>query len=73
MTLEAITTRVQPVERIDVVLEDPTDDRILECALAAGAEAMISGDRHLLTIGTFRGMTIQRPADFLAGFQARGR
>jgi hypothetical protein len=39
MALGAVTTRVQPIEKIDAVPGDPTDNRILECALAAGADA----------------------------------
>jgi predicted nucleic acid-binding protein len=58
--------RVQPVESIQVIAADPTDDKVLECAVAAGADAIISGDAHLLKLGEFRGMKIQRPAEFLA-------
>jgi len=37
-----------------VVLDDPADDMIIACAVAAGAEAIISGDRHLLSVGHYR-------------------
>ena len=42
--LEAITTRVRPVERVKVIQDDPTDNVILEAAVAADAEIIISGD-----------------------------
>jgi uncharacterized protein len=61
-----VTRLVTPTEAIDVIQEDPTDNRILECAVAAEAEVIVSGDAHLLKLGEFRGMLIQRPADFLA-------
>jgi hypothetical protein len=38
MALDAITTRVQPIERIAAVTADADDNRILECAVAAGSE-----------------------------------
>jgi putative PIN family toxin of toxin-antitoxin system len=71
MALEAITRRVEPVERIEAVQADPTDDRILECAVAAGGDCIVSGDRHLLSLGSFRGIRIQTAAEFLSEFQAR--
>ena len=40
MALDALTTRVHPTERIAAVTSDPTDDRILECAVAAAATAL---------------------------------
>ena len=73
LALEALTTRVQPAETVTVVEADPTDDRILECAVAAGAERIVSGDRHLLSLGEFRGIKIVRVADFIGRFAARDR
>ena len=50
IAIDAVTTRVRPVERIRAVKDDPTDDRILEAAVAADAETVVSGDRHLLSL-----------------------
>jgi hypothetical protein len=42
-------------------------DRVLECAVAANAAYIVSGDRrHLLPLGAFRGIAIVSAADFLA-------
>lgn len=62
-----------PGERLDAVPADPTDSRIVECAVVAGSETIVTGDRHLLELGSFRGIKIQRPSDFLAEFQVRER
>ena len=62
------TTRVlfvDPIERLDVIPEDPADNRFLECAIAAHAIALVSGDRHLLRLKTFREIAIVTPAAFL--------
>jgi predicted nucleic acid-binding protein len=48
-----------------VVIEDPDDDEILACALAARADAMTSGDRHLLALKSFRGIPILSPSELL--------
>jgi putative PIN family toxin of toxin-antitoxin system len=71
--LRVIARIVAPTETIEAIEADPTDDRILECAVAAGAEVIVSGDAHLLTLGTFRGIRIQRVAEFLRDFPEPGR
>jgi hypothetical protein len=35
---------------VDVITQDPADDRILECAVAAGAGFLVTADRHLLRL-----------------------
>jgi hypothetical protein len=57
--------RVEPVERIEVIIEDPTDNRILECAVASRSEYLVTGDRHLLKIGQFAGTKIVKAASLL--------
>jgi len=45
---------------------DPDDDKILECAVEAGADYIVTGDkRHLLKFKEFRGIRIISPAEFL--------
>lgn len=51
--------------RLTRVPEDPADEKFIECAVAADAEFVISGDKHLLTIGTHDSITILTPASFL--------
>jgi putative PIN family toxin of toxin-antitoxin system len=58
---------VHPARRVVAVAVDPADDRVLEAAIAAGAEAILSGDRHLLDLGEFAGVRILTPARFVAG------
>lgn len=57
--------RVSPSRRIEAITEDPSDNRILECAVAAGSEYLVTGDRHLLRVGEFEGIRIVSPARFL--------
>jgi putative PIN family toxin of toxin-antitoxin system len=66
---EALTdaaTLVFPAERARGATADPADEMILECAVAAEADVMVSGDKkHLLRLGKFRGIPILNPVDFL--------
>ena len=47
------------------ILKDGPDNRILECAIAAQAEFVVSGDRHLLSLKHHAGITMISLADFL--------
>lgn len=47
------------------VCRDPNDDMVLECALVCNAQYIISGDKDLLVLGSFRGVRIVSPAEFL--------
>lgn len=60
---------VTPTESINVIDADASDDRILECAVAADVEVIVSGDKHLLDLGSFRGIPIQRVGEFLTALQ----
>ncbi len=59
---------VAPQEHIAEVKADPADNIFLECAISAAAQAIISGDEHLLSLKSFRGMPILSPNEFLAAF-----
>jgi uncharacterized protein len=56
---------VEPKITLHVIQADPDDDRILECALAGGADLIVSGDHHLTELKDFEGIGIVRPAYFL--------
>jgi uncharacterized protein len=60
------TRRVEPTERLAVIREDPADDRILECAVAARAQRIVSRDHDLRRLGAFRGISIVTLAAFMA-------
>jgi putative PIN family toxin of toxin-antitoxin system len=47
------------------VLDDEPDNRILECAIAAQVEVVVSGDRHLLALKQHAGITMISLSDFL--------
>ena len=63
--MEAISTLATPTETLSVVARDPDDNRVLECAIAAHSEFVVTGDADLLSLGTFRGIEITTVAAFL--------
>jgi len=56
---------VNPSESVNVVHEDEPDNRILECAIAAAADAIVTGDQHLRKLKRFRSAMIVSPREFL--------
>jgi putative PIN family toxin of toxin-antitoxin system len=55
---------VQPTQHLSVVA-DEADNRILECALAGEAEVIVTGDKGLLGLGTFEGISVVTLRDYL--------
>jgi len=56
---------VNPLKTIDVVLEDPEDNRILECAVEAKANYIVTGDFHLLKLIRYRNIEVLNAVAFL--------
>ena len=48
--------------------EDPDDDKFIACALAGRCRVIVSGDRHLLKVSGFRGLTVMSPRRFIDEF-----
>ena len=61
----AISDIVDPIKKIDVIKEDPDDNKILECAFEGSVDYIITKDNHLLKLKEFEGIKIINPAEFL--------
>lgn len=72
-SIAEFATHVTPTETIDTVATDPDDNRVLECAVSAGSQTIVTGDDDLLRLVAFRGIEIVRVADFLTRFSAGDR
>lgn len=76
---QALSVVVEPTVKVAIVHDDVSDNRVLECAASAEArgsassrasrsaraDAIVSGDRHLLALRAFRGIPILTPRAFL--------
>ena len=63
---------VAPVIQVKAVRDDPNDDHVVSCAIAAGAEAIITGDKDLLRMGSYEGIEMLRLGEFLRHGQGKG-
>jgi len=59
----AETVEAAPIE--EAALRDPDGTQVLACALAARAEAIVSGDADLHALGSYQGIPVLSPADCL--------
>lgn len=57
-------TTTKPGRRLKV-LQDAPDNRILECAVAGHADAIVTGDQALLSLGEFQGIRLLSLRDYL--------
>jgi uncharacterized protein len=69
----AIARTIKPTVELNVIKEDPPDNRILECAVSSGADYIISGDKDLLRLGRYDSIKILNVADFLETAAQAGR
>jgi len=49
---------------LDIVKDDPDDNKFIECAVALKCSYIISGDKHLKEIKNYMGITILNPKEF---------
>jgi putative PIN family toxin of toxin-antitoxin system len=62
---------VSPRTTVNAVRDDPDDNRILECAIEAQAQVLISGDHHLLALQEYKSIPIVTPRHFIDLFRGR--
>lgn len=64
--IRKISRIVKIANTLKVITNHPADDKILECAVTGNAGYVITGDRrHLLKLGTYEGIKIITPGEFL--------
>jgi putative PIN family toxin of toxin-antitoxin system len=68
--LENIAEIVKPDVVLHVIEEDPDDDRVLECAVKGRADYIVTGDRHLLKLGSYEAIPIVTVRQFLDAAEA---
>jgi hypothetical protein len=61
----------RPSVKLDVVKDDPDDNKVLELAVQMADSVIVTGDKHLLKLGEFQGVKIQRPAEFIGESRQR--
>ena len=68
--LASLAVMVEPTYVPRIVPGDPDDDHVVACAVEAGVNTIVSGDRHLLSLGSYAEVTILPPSAFLRRLDA---
>ena len=68
-SIDEYAVHVTPSLQIDAVPADPDDNRVLECAVEAASDVIVSGDLDLVRIGSYAGIPIQTVSEFLQAFE----
>jgi len=63
--ISALSEVVDPPEEVPMISRDPDDDQVIACAVVGSADAIVSGDKDLLSLGRVGGIPIVAPAAFL--------
>jgi len=68
--LARLAVMVADIPEVHVV-RDPDDDMVVACALAAGADYLVSRDKDLLSLGEHEGVAMISPEAFLSVLRAQ--
>jgi len=63
--LTLISYIVEPQTKLDVVKDDPSDNKIVEAAVEGKVDYLVSGDKHLLKLKKFRKIRIVNAKRFI--------
>ena len=71
--MRRIGRHITPRVTLDVVKDDSADNRIVECAVSAGSEFIVTGDKDLLRIGVYDSIRMITVTEFLGRESGRNR
>ena len=64
-SIEEIGTKIIPKIKIENGSRDKTDNKYLECGITANVDYIISGDIHLLELGSYKNIRIVSVKNYL--------
>ncbi|NJL41038.1 MAG: putative toxin-antitoxin system toxin component, PIN family [Leptolyngbyaceae cyanobacterium SM1_4_3] len=64
--IRSFSRLVEISTELRVVSADSDDDMVVECAVVGGATYIVTGDKHLLSLGKYQSVTIIKATEFVA-------
>ena len=68
-TVLSFSTVITPKIKLNIIKSDPVDNIFLEVAVVSNAECIISGDKHLLKLGSYKDIEIMKSKDFIEKYR----
>ena len=59
---------IDPKEKIDIIKDDPDDNKVVECAIESSSDYIVTYDKHLLRLIEYKGIKIMKPEEILKEF-----
>ena len=59
---------IEPKQKIDIIKDDPDDNKIIECAIESSSDYIITYDKHLLKLKEYKRIKIVKPEELLKEF-----
>ena len=56
---------IDPKEKIDIIKDDPDDNKVVECAIESSSDYIVTYDKHLLRLIEYKGIKIMKPEEIL--------
>ena len=63
--IKSISIIVKPTKTINIIKEDPADNKVIEVALESRSRYIISGDKHLLNLRKYKNTKILSAREFI--------
>ncbi len=55
---------IEPKQKVDVIKDDPDDNKVIDCAVESSSDYILTYDRHLLKLKGYKGIKITTPEEF---------
>ena len=55
---------IEPKQKVEIIKDDPDDNKVIECAIESSSDYIISYDGHLLKLKEYKGIEIITPEEF---------
>ena len=59
---------IEPKQKVDIIKNDPDDNKVIECAIESSSDYIVTYDKHLLKLKEYKGIKIIKPEKILKEF-----
>ena len=56
---------IEPKQKVEIIKDDPDDNKVIECAIESSSDYIITYDKHLLKLKNYKGIQIIKPEEIL--------
>ena len=59
---------IEPKQKIDIIKDDPDDNKVIECAIESSSDYIVTYDKHLIKLKEYKRIKIIKPEEILSEF-----